>query len=115
MTKLPSYIFVNDLTIRIAKMPNVLRSEMEAGMQRTRKLQSRTTKQYSCELSICTDKEASFDEWFDSDLASGAFWFLMNNPINGKEQRFRFVEYEITWTKTGDVLTSPIILESYGD
>lgn len=113
MPRLPTYIFVDDSTVTKVKMPNVVRSEMDSGVQKTRKKQSAPNYQIGFQVSICEDKEQNFWDWFENDISDGAFWFLMKDPISGVEKRFRFVEYEIAWKKLGDVLTSSFKLESY--
>ena len=113
MPRLPTYIFVNDESIQKGKAPNVIRSEMEAGIQKTRRKQSASMYNVSFEVSICDDKEQDFWTWFETELGDGAYWFLMKDPISGVEKRFRFVSYDLVWKKQGDVLTSNFPLESY--
>lgn len=111
--RLPSYIFVDDSSIKKVKMNNIVRSEMESGIQKTRRKQSRSMFQVSFNISICDDKESSFYNWFENDLNDGANWFIMKDPLSGEEKRFRFIEYEIAWNKIGDVLQTSFKLESY--
>ena len=113
MPRLPTFIFVDDSSIQKGKAPNVVRSEMEVGVQKTRRKQSASMYNVNFAVSICDDKEQNFWTWFQDEISDGAFWFLMKDPISGVEKRFRFVNYEIVWKKDGDVLTSNFQLESY--
>ena len=111
----PSYIFVDDSSLQRVTMPNVLRSEMEIGPQKTRPIQSEGFFQVSMQVSICCSKLNEFRAWFKNELKFGANWFLMPDPFDGTERRFRFVEYELNWSKSGDVLLSQFILEAYDE
>lgn len=115
ISSIPTYIFIDDNGIQKAYRDNVVRSEMEVGPQKTRPKQSTRLFQMSLNVSICVDKEGDFNEWFTEDIGSGAYWFLMNDPLNGVRRRFRFVETEFAWTKSGNLLRSQFILEAYDE
>lgn len=109
----PSYIFIDDTTIQRVTQNNVLRSEMSIGAQKTRPRQSVPMFQVSFAISMLSTNLTNWREWFIEDIASGAYWFLLNDPLDGTKRRFRFVEYEINWLKSGNLLRSQIVLESY--
>ena len=113
--KFPTYIFIDDSSLQRVSMPNVLRSEMEIGPQKTRPIQSVPLFQFQASISICVDKLLNFRTWYQNEIKFGADWFLMNDPFDGTERRFRFVDYEINWTKYGEVLVSQITLEAYDE
>lgn len=109
----PKYIFIDDSTLTYKSMNNVLRSEMDVGPQKTRPIQSNPMTQYNFSASICDDKFSEWITWFRSDIAYGAKWFRMNNPLFGENERFRFVETEIEWVKNGNLFRSTFTIESY--
>ena len=53
----------------------------------------------------------SFKSWFREQLSYGSSWFLMIDPIDGEEKRFRFVNTQIQWSKLNDIYTSQFSLE----
>lgn len=111
----PKYIFIDDSSLQRATVDNVLRSDMDIGPQKTRPIQSIPMFQITFDASICDDKLLNFRTWFRNDLGSGAYWFLMNDPFDGTQRRFRFAETEITWTKLGTLLGSKFVLEAYDE
>lgn len=110
----PTFIFVDDNSLRRISVPNVIRSEMETGPQKTRPIQTDGFFNVAMSVSICTDKLTEFRSWFKS-IKSGADWFLMRDPFDGTTRRFRFVEYENEWQKRGNLLTNSFMLEAYDE
>ena len=50
------------------------------------------------------------------EIGSGAYWFLLNDPYDGTERRFRFFQHDGEWIKIGeDVLKTSIVLEAYDE
>ena len=115
MPSLPNYVFIDDSTLARRDLPNVIRSETEAGPQKTRKIQSVAMFQVKMDISICVEKLSAFRSWYHTDLGSGAYWFMMNDPFDGTRRRFRFVEYDQEWIKAGNLLRKSITLEAYDD
>lgn len=113
--RLPSYIFVNDQSLKRVQLNNIVRSEMEVGPQKTRPIQSSPMFNVKMDISICDDKLSSFRQWFNNELRWGANWFIMKDPFDGTERRFRFLEYSFEWSKVGDVLQTNITLEAYDE
>lgn len=111
----PDFVFVNDDSIQRQNVPNVLRSEMETGPQKTRPIQSVGFFNVQMEISICDEKLNDFRKWFNLDLKSGANWFLMNDPFDGVLRRFRFLTYDLNWRKRGDILAASVSLEAYDE
>lgn len=109
----PDYIFIDDSTLQRVTMDNVVKSEMEIGPQKSRPKQSVPMYQISMSVSICDDKLNTWRAWFRNELGSGAYWFLMNDPFDGVRRRFRFVETEINWSKSGSLLQTGFVLEAY--
>lgn len=111
----PKYVFINDQGLQRSMMNNVVRSEMEVGPQKTRPIQSTPMFQAAMEITICDDKLTAFRTWFRNDIGSGAYWFLMNDPFDGVKRRFRFVNYDFSWSKMGTLLKTSIVLEAYDE
>lgn len=115
ITKFPNYIFINDVGLERSNISNVLRSEMEVGAQKTRPIQSTPMFQTAMDISMQTDRLIDFRTWFKNDLKFGTYWFTMNDPFDGVKRRFRFVEYEFAWRKTGNLFQTRIVLEAYDE
>lgn len=113
MTNLPAYVFIDDSTLSRQDVPNVLRSEMEVGPQKTRPIQSIPLYNLGANISVCLEDFDLFRAWYRNDLKSGAYWFLMNDPFNGVKRRFRFAAYDLTWQKTGNLMSASVTLEAY--
>lgn len=110
--ELPSYVFVDDSSLRLIPRNNVLRSEMETGMPKTRPIQSGSLDNYSMQISFCKKNLLPFKAWFKS-IKFGADWFIMTDPIDGVRKRFRFVETELEHVKRGSLYLTNIVLETY--
>ena|SRR5690606_20765654 len=112
MISFPEYIFIDDSSLQRVSMNNVIRSEMEIGPQKTRAIQSIPLFQTSMNVSLCDDKLSNWKSWFSS-IRYGQNWFLMNDPFDGIKKRFRFVDTEISWSKTGNLYQTQFVLEAY--
>lgn len=110
---LPNYVFVDDTSIIRQNTPNTVRSTMEVGPQKTRPIQSIPMVNYQMTISIPSKKSGDFDDWFINDLNWGSNFFLMKDPLDGIERRFRFADTELQFSKSGTLLKAPIILETY--
>lgn len=110
---LPKFIFIDDSSLVRLYQNNTVKSEFEYGPQKTRPLQSKPLVTYSMTISIQSIKITDFDEWFVNQLNWGTGFFFMNDPFTGVETRFRFVETQLSWMKSGTLLKCDISLEGY--
>lgn len=115
MIEFPKYIFVDDSTLTRKFMPNIIRSSMEVGPDKTKRIQNTPLFQITFQAAIALDREVAFRNWFYLETNNGASWFLMKDPIDGKTKRFRFVNAELEWTKIGTLFTSQFELEGYDE
>jgi hypothetical protein len=111
----PNYIFIDDSSLQRVTRDNLVKSDMEIGPQKSRPKQSVPMYQISMRVSICDDKLNTWRAWFRTNLGSGAYWFLMNDPFDGTRRRFRFVETELNWVKSGNLLQTSFVLEAYDE
>ena len=116
MPKFPNYAFIDDQSLRRIEVSNVVRSEMDAGPEKTRPKLSVPMFQIAMDISICVSKLNDFRAWKRNEIGSGAYWFLLNDPYDGTERRFRFFQHDGEWIKIGeDVLKTSIVLEAYDE
>lgn len=109
----PTYIFINDLSLTREIQENVLRSETEVGPQKTRPVQCRPMVQVQFTVNICEEDYQNFLTWFRSDIAYGSYWFLMNDPFDGVQKRFRFVTTQIAFRKNRHLYQATFLIETY--
>lgn len=109
----PNYIFIDDSSLSITVQDNVLRSEMEVGPQKTRPIACKPMTQISFIARICglTDFN-SFKAWYKTNLSYGSNWFLLVDPFDGTNKRFRFANTEFPWAKVGEIYTATFTLET---
>ena len=115
MPSLPTYIFIDDLSLKRASVNNTVRSDMEVGPQKTRPIQKIPMFQCQMDITICNEDLNAFRAWFINELGSGAYWFLMNDPFDGTRRRFRFMDGQLQWQKNGNNLRTSINLEAYDE
>lgn len=116
MIELPKYVFLDDSTMVRADVPNLIRTKMEAGPDKIKKIQTTPLFNCSCDVSINVSRLKDFRTWKANDLNGGSSWFLMNDPFDGVKRRFRFIlDNEIEWTKAGNLLTAKFVLEGYDE
>lgn len=109
----PNFIFIDDSTLSISYLDNVLRSEMEVGPQKTRPIACKPMFQISFTARVCGIADFnSYKSWYNSELSYGANWFLMIDPIDGVQKRFRFANTQIQWAKSNDIFSSTFSLEA---
>lgn len=114
MNEFPEFLFIDDSTITLTAIDNIIRSDMDNGMAKTKPNQSSPI--YSISFSVFTHKEniLEFNSWF-RNIRHGALWFLMRSPVNGKMKKYRFRETQISWKKEGSLWGSNFELEYYGE
>lgn len=113
MNEFPSYIFINDLSIRERVLNNVIRTDMGSGLSKTKPKDSAPVRIISFDVSINRNDYKKFKEWFAINLRYGQLFFLLRDPLSGEIKRFRFENTEIDWAKVGSILTANFSLESY--
>lgn len=113
MIEFPKFIFIDDSSVTKRKVTNVKRSEMEAGPNKVRPVQNFGMFNMKFRASIPVNKEHNFDDWFNDDLGYGSRWFILKDPLDGVKKRFRFLDTEIEWTKSGNLLISSFEVEAY--
>lgn len=109
----PTYVFINDEGLQRGTVNNVLRSDMEIGPQKTRPIQTTPLFQVSMQISMCYDKLIDWRTWWKNQIGSGAYYFLMNDPFDGVQRRFRFISGEMMWAKDGNLLMATAVVEAY--
>lgn len=113
MKNFPDFIFINDTSIQIGMVNNVYRSNMESGVPKLKQINSTSMFNLQFDVSIDASDLRNFYEWFNNDLSSGSFWFIMNHPLTGEKVRLRFAEYDFSWRKIGSLMVSSFLLEGY--
>lgn len=104
-------IFLDDSTLTRTRMQNVARSQNEVGPVKTKKIACKPMIRITFVARICEADFEQFDEWFSKDIGDGSKWFLMKDPYNGQEYRFRFIETELQWQKVKSLLSTTFVLE----
>lgn len=108
----PDYVFIDDNSIRMEIQNNVFRSEMEVGPNKTRPIACKPMTQVSFTGSICGLLDFnSFQAWFKNEVSFGSSWFLLIDPFDGIEKRFRFVETNLSWAKSEEIYSTSFSLE----
>lgn len=115
MKNFPDYIFIDDSTIGIGTVDNIIRSEMDSGLPKTKQRDSVLMLNVTFSATINRDDIADFYRWFQNDLEGGQRWFLLRNPVFGNIQRFRFSVTEFQWQKLGTLYGTSFVLEGYLD
>lgn len=109
----PDFVFIDDSSLTYTSLENVLRSQMEVGPPKTRPMACKPMFQISFTGRICglTDFNR-FKFWFKSELQYGSNWFLLIDPFDGIEKRFRFVNTQFSWAKFDEIYTATFTLEA---
>lgn len=68
----------------------LLRSDMDAGIQKTRRRFTRPVNTYSCSILLHKDLYSTFYNFFNTSINGGATTFYFNHPISGVQSTFRF-------------------------
>ena len=111
MTKFPKFVFIDDSDLERDLAENIVRSEMEVGPQKTKPIQSIPLFNLTFAIAIPECRFTEFNNWFKS-VKYGASWFLMRDPSDGVERRFRIVGAE-TFVKAGTLWRSKLTVEAY--
>lgn len=109
----PNYVFINDSSLTRQIQDNVLRSQNEVGPNKTRPKSCSPIFQIGFQVTICEQDYQNFLTWFRSDISYGANWFLLPDPFDGVQKRFRFAETQIQFSKNNHVFQSNFLIESY--
>ena len=96
MATLPSYVYVQLRGAGERPTPVVVRSEMERGIAKQRRIAADSVVQVPAMLFFRTQADAAaFETWFFEDIAAGADWFDWTNPRTGLVQEVRIVGGDI--------------------
>ena len=82
------------------------------GIQRRR--YSATPHYFTGEMTFTREQRATFDAFFNTDLAGGANSFTMQDPTTGQTATFRFVrtpQFNIFASDAGNIFVANIALE----
>lgn len=72
--------------------PNlVIRTEMDAGPAKTRRVMTSNVRPFSCYLILTSAQLETFDAFFIGDCASGATRFTWTHPRTAVSSEFKFV------------------------
>lgn len=112
MTFLPSFVFIDDSSIEFSLTENIIRTQMDSGVEKIKQKDSIATFNLSFVVSIHREDFKSFYDWYNNDLRFGAFWFLMSHPLTGESVRVRFRQ-NFSWRKLGNLMTSSFVIEGY--
>lgn len=116
MIEFPRYVFIDDATLSRATLNNIVRSEMEVGPDKTRPIQSVPMFNISFSVAVPVSRFNEFNTWLRNDNLNGTAWFLLKDPFDGVKKRFRFVNPEFRWVKTGvNLLMTEFTLEGYDE
>lgn len=113
MIEFPKYIFIDDSTVIRTNVPNVVRSDMEVGPQKTRRIQNTPLFNVAFSVSFAKHRFTEFQLWYRNDINAGTAWFLMNDPMDGIERRFRFVNTELEFSRSANLIRTSFVLEAY--
>lgn len=92
MAVLPAYVSLLAGAYDEDRAPVVLRSEMERGVPKQRRMASDTMVTLRVVLQFANAaKNDEFEQWFDTQIGSGADWFTMPHPRTGASIQARFV------------------------
>lgn len=115
ITNFPDFIFIDDGTLNLTYADNVVRSQMEVGPQKTRPAACKPMFQIAFTARICGLLDFNrYRFWFNNEISYGSSWFLLIDPIDGIEKRFRFANTQFTWSKSNNIYTATFTLESFG-
>lgn len=92
MATFPSYVQIALGSTSEDRAPVVLRTEMERGVPKQRRIASDTMVTVPVTLMFKTPQHCdAFELWFDSQIGSGADWFSWTDPRSGTVRQARFV------------------------
>jgi hypothetical protein len=92
MAVFPSYVQVAMGSMSEDRAPVVLRSEMERGVPKQRRMASDTMVSVTLTMAFKTlSDHTAFEAWFDSQIGSGTDWFDWTHPRTGTVVRARFM------------------------
>lgn len=92
MASFPSYVQIAVGSMTEDRATVVLRSEMERGVPKQRRIASDTMVSMPVTLLFKTAADHdNFEHWFDSQIGSGTDWFSFTHPRTGAVVQARFV------------------------
>lgn len=109
----PDFIFIDDSTLNYTPLDNVVRSQMEVGPQKTRPMACKPMFQIAFTARICGLQDFNrYKFWFNNELNYGSNWFLLIDPFDGVEKRFRFSTTSFSWSKFDEIYSATFSLEA---
>lgn len=92
MATFPSYVQIALGSTSEDRAPVVLRTEMERGVPKQRRMASDTMVTVPVTLMFKSKQNSDdFETWFDTQINSGADWFSWIDPRSGTVRQARFV------------------------
>lgn len=111
MNQLPKYVFIDDSDLERPLASNIVMTEMEVGPNKTKPIQTIPLFKITFAIAIPENKFKDFNEWFKL-VNYGVNWFLMKDPVDGIEKRFRIIQHD-TFVKAGTLWRSKLTVEAY--
>lgn len=74
------------------KKTNVIRTQMDAGPQKTRRRYTVSTKEFTGSVVLTEAQREYLEDWYDNVLGSGVLRFVMKDPQTLQPAEFRFLE-----------------------
>lgn len=109
----PDFIFIDDSTLNYTSLENVLRSQMEVGPPKTRPMACKPMFQIAFTARICGLEDFNrFKFWFKNEISYGAYGFLLIDPFDGVEKKFKFATTQFSWSKLDEIYSATFSLEA---
>ena len=87
---LPQVMRLEGLTAK--KKSNVVRTQMDAGPQKSRRRYTVITKEFTGSIILNETQRQLMEDWYDNVLKNGSLRFSMKDPQTLEYAEFRFVE-----------------------
>lgn len=96
----------------------VMRTEMESGPPKQARIRSKPMIKRPVQILLSSAADyQSFKNWYSADIAEGALWFSMTDPVTGSTINARFVAADLAAMPDNNGLTRWIVkanIESWG-
>ena len=115
MPRFPEWVFINDETLTRSAVSNLVVSEMETGVPKTRPKQSNPLFLTSMDCSIEFEKYSEWMSFVNNDLKYGASWFIMIDPFDGRRIKAKIMNPEEQMQKRGNLVFMKLNIMSYND
>jgi len=99
MPVFPTYVQINLQGYSEEYIPNIFRSEFEAGPAKQRPRYCKTQKRVKFTGYVCSRTEyKQFVQWWRQDVRQGALWFCFTDPCSSQEVKARIPNINIATT-----------------